>query len=150
MVDNLKEKSETLKRAVGARIRMLRVRAGFSSIEAAAEAMGVHPNSVGDVERGANFISPEMTVRMIETYRLGDGAPLLGGSTALTPTWREALDVIARELDQRPARDPLAERIAKLAPSRRAQLEAALGAIEESSTTADDELRKKDEKLLDK
>lgn len=150
MVDNLKEKAEALKRAVGVRARMLRVRAGFSSIESAAEAMGVHPNSVGDVERGANFISPEMAVRMIETYRLGGGAPLFGDATVLAPTPHEALEVIARELGRQPARDPIAERIANLGPGKRAQLEAALGAIEESVTAADDKLRKKDEKSLDK
>lgn len=61
----------------------------------------------------------------------------------------QALKVIARELESRPARDPIAERVARLTPTARAQLEAALGAIEES-LPPHEKLGKKDEKALNK
>ncbi len=56
---------DTLKKLVGIHIRELRKKHGFRTVEAFAEALQVHPNSVGELERGANWLSPEMLEKMV-------------------------------------------------------------------------------------
>src|SRR4051812_48247465 len=57
---------------------------------------------------------------------IGDAAP------APSPTWQEALGVIARELEsikETPARDPIVERLAKLGPNAQAAAREAMSAV---------------------
>jgi hypothetical protein len=56
---------DILKKIVGGHVRELRKKLGYATIDAWSEALGVHPNSVGEFERGANWLSPEMLEKMI-------------------------------------------------------------------------------------
>lgn len=88
---------ETIKKLVGNRFRSLRKRAGFVSAEAAAEALGVHPNSVYELERGDNWISPEMLNKAIDVFQVP--APhFFGDQEPIRPTPSEALDVLAKAI----------------------------------------------------
>ena len=65
---------EPLKKATGAHIRTLRKAHGYKTVEDFAEALDVHPNSVGELERGANWISPEMLEKMVALMDLSPAA----------------------------------------------------------------------------
>jgi transcriptional regulator with XRE-family HTH domain len=51
---------ESIKKAVGERVREARKKAGFTSADALAERMKISATSVYEIERGENWISPEM------------------------------------------------------------------------------------------
>lgn len=58
----------TLKKLVGQRVRELRKKAGFTSAEALAEAIGMHAISIYELERGDNWISPEMMEKLCQVF----------------------------------------------------------------------------------
>lgn len=85
---------ETMKQFVGKRVRELRKRAGFKTIESLAEAMQVHPNSVGEIERGANWISPEMLPRLSRVLGVRAGAFFESDSPEKNPTVEALLEIV--------------------------------------------------------
>lgn len=101
-MENIEEKTNEFKRAMGIRLRALRKRAGFSSVEAASEAMDVHSNTVALLERGSTFLSAEMAVKIIEAYALPDASPLFADSvSALPATPEEALEILSEFIKTR-------------------------------------------------
>lgn len=60
-----------MKKMVGEHIREIRKSLGYKTIDAWAEALQVHPNTVGEVERGANWVSPELLEKMISVTGFG-------------------------------------------------------------------------------
>jgi plasmid maintenance system antidote protein VapI len=103
-VEITKEEISAFKKRVGDRLRSLRISAGFGSAGEAAEAIGVHPNSIYELERGENFLSPEMVVRLSAAYKVEPGALLPGveasDKTKIiecdSPTHFKALDLISK------------------------------------------------------
>lgn len=57
-----------IKKAVGIRARELRLMAALKNAESAAAKIGVSANSVYEVERGENWLSPEMLLKMSAAY----------------------------------------------------------------------------------
>lgn len=96
-MDTIEEKTKALKRAVGERARQLRKDAKFSSAEAAAEAAGLHPASIGQLERGENFLSPETLVVLSSVYNC-DPAAFFPGSPI---TYDQAVQVIIQHSPSR-------------------------------------------------
>lgn len=92
------EIADVLKDIVGAHIRELRKKAGYRTLEAFAEALDVHPNSVGELERGANWISPEMLHKMIKLFNLPPAAFFPGGERLAKGAPLQALDGIREAL----------------------------------------------------
>lgn len=80
------KKVDTLKKIVGGHIRQLRKEHGFRTVEAFAEALGVHPNSVGELERGANWLSPEMLEKMVICLNIPMAAFLPGAERISKPS----------------------------------------------------------------
>lgn len=93
--------------------------------------MEVSPTAVYELERGDNWISPEMLTLAANAFRASPEA-FFGDGSPLAPTPQEALEVIARELEKRPTRDPMAERLAKLGPDARQAVEALMNGLEDS------------------
>ena len=54
-----------LRRKVGSRLRELRLRAGFTSQEALAHRVGVHPTYVGRLERGESGVTLEVLTAVL-------------------------------------------------------------------------------------
>jgi transcriptional regulator with XRE-family HTH domain len=63
-----KEQIEALKKGVGVTAERLRIRAGFDSVPKAAAAMGVQKTTLYDLEKGDNFLSPEMAIKLSAAY----------------------------------------------------------------------------------
>jgi transcriptional regulator with XRE-family HTH domain len=71
-VEITKEQIDQLKKAVGLRARDLRKKAGFSSVEKACKPLGpldLSPTGLYELERGDNFLSPEMVIRLCAAYK---------------------------------------------------------------------------------
>lgn len=95
---------ETIKKQIGARFRLLRLKAGYKSADAFAQRMEVSANTVYELERGENWISPDILERAAKVT----GFPLslfFGEPAVMEPTPQEALAVLARLVDA-PARPP--------------------------------------------
>lgn len=114
---DFKEASIIIKKRVGERFRELRERAGFGSARAAADALGVSANTVGELERGENWLSPEIAARAVVAFNVPFSA-LFGDQRPLPPTPQEALAVLERELTARrpapPDADPITARLARV------------------------------------
>jgi transcriptional regulator with XRE-family HTH domain len=54
------EELENIKKALGARVRELRKMSGYRSVEDLADRVGVSTTTIYELERGENWISPEM------------------------------------------------------------------------------------------
>ena len=131
---DFKEASIIIKKKIGERFRQIRERAGHSSARSAADALGVSANTVGELERGENWLSPEIIARAIVAFNVPMTA-FFGDQEPISPTPQEALAVIARELETRretPARDLLAERVARLSPQSRQYVEDLVQGLEDS------------------
>lgn len=116
-----KEQVSELKKLVGIRLREYRKRAGFKSVEQAAEAMGVHATSVYEVERGENWLSPEMGLRMMAIYHLPNLSFVFGDpATNLRPTPQEAIAVLGELVKQSVAAAPINDPLAGLDGEHRA------------------------------
>lgn len=103
-METIGKRVAALKKQVGSRARELRKQAGFSSAEAAAEAMGVHSNTVAGLERGDIWISPEMVMKMRDCYKFDEPALLFSISTPkASPTPQEALEVLAKAISMKPS-----------------------------------------------
>jgi transcriptional regulator with XRE-family HTH domain len=61
---------DNIKKTVGSLVRDHRRRAGYNSVEALAEVLGVHPNTVGELERGTNWISPELLPKLADVLKV--------------------------------------------------------------------------------
>jgi transcriptional regulator with XRE-family HTH domain len=68
--------------------------AGFSSAEAFAERLGVHPNTVSELERGDNWLSPEMLEKMSDALKIGPERFFTDSTPK--PTLQEALEIVNR------------------------------------------------------
>lgn len=55
-------------------MREARKRAGFRSVEALAEVLKVHPNTVAGLERGEHWISPELLPKLAEHLKIPPAA----------------------------------------------------------------------------
>lgn len=87
---------EISKKTVGERVRALRVAAGFRSADALAEAIGVHPNTVYELERGINWISPEMLVKLAPVLKASPPDFFKLDDSPLAPAVREIASTFAR------------------------------------------------------
>lgn len=87
---------QPIKLRVGKRLRDLRKRAGFSSAGALAAHIGVQTNTVGDIERGDNWISPEMLPILSKALDVPPAAFFPGAGDPIAPTPQEAIDVLNR------------------------------------------------------
>jgi transcriptional regulator with XRE-family HTH domain len=58
-------RQHTLRRAIGERLRQLRLRAGISSQEALANKAGVHRTYVGRLERGESGVTVDMLAAIL-------------------------------------------------------------------------------------
>jgi transcriptional regulator with XRE-family HTH domain len=97
---------ESIKKTVGHRCRELRKRAGFVSAESAAEALAVSPTTVYELERGDNWISPEMLTKMASAYRADPATFFTNGPVIVEPTPEEALRVLSKAIRQPPKGTP--------------------------------------------
>lgn len=68
---------EKLKKSVGIRARKARERLGYKNRESFAEILGVHSNTVGFLERGETWISPDLLVAYRDKVGI-DPSELLG------------------------------------------------------------------------
>lgn len=93
---------DILKKIVGGHIREYRRKAGYKTVEAFAEALDVHPNSVGELERGANWVSPEMLEKLMTLFGAPPAAFFPGSNRAVKPTPEEALEVLREALTEKP------------------------------------------------
>lgn len=113
-MDKIKENVSNLKIQIGKRARELRKRAGFSSADSAAEAMEVSNTAVYELERGDNWVSPEMIVLMQKHYQVKNPAAFFSSDPIqISATKEEALEIIAKALEKPtlsavPAPDPFA------------------------------------------
>lgn len=81
---------ETTKQKVGKRVRELRKARGFRSAEDLAAALDMHATSVYELERGDNWISPEMLEKLATTLKAPPSAFFEAGAPASTET-RESI-----------------------------------------------------------
>lgn len=91
---------ENLKKSVGIRAQAIRERLGFKNRELFAEVLDVHSNTVGQLERGTTWLSPEMV--LLYRNKLGvDPAEFLSDKpVVIQPTPKEALAIIAKALEK--------------------------------------------------
>jgi transcriptional regulator with XRE-family HTH domain len=69
VVDISEEQVASLKRAVGERARALRERAGLLKASQAADQLGLKSDSaLYDLEKGRNFVGPEMLLKLAALY----------------------------------------------------------------------------------
>lgn len=86
---------ESLKKEVGKRFRTLRKRAGFVSAESAAEALRVSSTTVYELERGDNWLSPEMLANAAKTFNVPWAAFFESGPLPVRPAKLELFEVVA-------------------------------------------------------
>jgi transcriptional regulator with XRE-family HTH domain len=98
---DLKEPADQLKRAVGELVRGARKRAGYTSAEDAAEAIGVSFTALYELERGKSWISAEMAAALNATLNIPVASFFQGFGSKVDPTPDEALDVIRKALELR-------------------------------------------------
>lgn len=121
------EPGERIKKSFGARLRKIREGSAVS-VEALAERLGVHPNTVYKLERGEQWVGADV-LEAIETSLPVDLSRLFTDCEP-RPTPHEALAVLARAIEA-PKHDPLAARVARLTdPAERKAIEEALDAYE--------------------
>ena len=130
---DLKEPAEKLKRAVGERVRLARKRAGFSSAEAAAEAIGMSFTALYELERGKSWLSPEMAIALSSRLEVPVASFFPDYAEKITPTPEEALDVLRHALELRAGESRLRAVDRKilgiLSPLNEAQASAVLGML---------------------
>ena len=86
---------ESIKKKVGERVRDLRKAAGFRSAESLAEALKMSATSVYELERGSNWISPEMLQGLCAVFNVPASAFFTDQSyVPPKPTLQEALAII--------------------------------------------------------
>ncbi len=61
---------EDLKKRVGHALRVARENAGYGNRDTFADAIGVHKNTLGEVERGDNWLSADLAARIGEFLKL--------------------------------------------------------------------------------
>lgn len=124
-MEDIDEKVTALKKEIGARVRELRKRAGFSNADSAAADLGVSATTLYELERGENWLSPELAVRMWEKWR----ADIFSRGKPDTPTTEALLEKLGeqqqriRELEKqleavkKPAEQPAKPSLAAVEPS---------------------------------
>lgn len=145
---------ETIEEQVGALVRAARKRAGYRSVEALAEVLKVHPNTVAGLERGEHWISPDMLPRLSEALGVPPAAFFPGYGEVLPAV---ALAVLAKAIE---APKPAAEvssvlggaGFAALNPDNRSQLlslfrEMTLDALNSQKRTKADQGKKESDDL---
>lgn len=146
-----------MKKDVGRRLREARERAGFKSAEAFAAHIKAHPNSVYKVERGKQWIGPEMLEKISGGLKESPAILFDDAIPMLVPTDKELLDILAARLLAKPAKEKSDEpdgeaqesylaRDLEAAHARIRELEAQLAAMkdtQDASDLADEILRDK-------
>lgn len=89
---------ETIKKKVGRRIRDLRLRAGIKSADGLAERMEVSATSIYELERGENWVSPEMLQKLSAFFHVGPEVFFSEKAGIIEPTPEEALAVLAKAI----------------------------------------------------
>jgi transcriptional regulator with XRE-family HTH domain len=136
-----------LRHYLATRLATLRASRGWAQHDLAA-ACGRSPSWVRGYEQQKRWPDPEDLDLLARALGVSPESLI---ARAPDPTPQEALEVVARELETRretPARDPLAERVARLGPDARRALEAMLPGME--SVAAGDKPRKQDGKAPDR
>lgn len=90
-----------IKKTLGLRLRELRKRAGHKAVETLSERMGVHPSTVYEIERGENWLSPEMAEKYVSALNIPLGALFADSPVKVKPTPEEALEVLSDALAAR-------------------------------------------------
>lgn len=101
MVEDIEKKAELLKKEVGKRVREARKSAGFSNADSAAADLEVSATTLYELERGENWLSPEVAVRIHERW----GIPptrLFGEPSQSLPNPQQALEVLANLVNSKP------------------------------------------------
>lgn len=91
---------EKLKKSVGIRAQSIRERHGFKNREQLAEILGVHNNTVGFLERGETWLSPEMAVLYRDKLGIDPAEFLTEKPVIIKPTPRDAVQVLAEFIDK--------------------------------------------------
>lgn len=94
---------EKLKKDVGIRARSIRERLGYKSREHFAELLDVHSNTVGQLERGTIWLSPEMITRYQEKFGIDPAEFLTDKPVIIKPTVDDALEIITQKLREKPS-----------------------------------------------
>jgi transcriptional regulator with XRE-family HTH domain len=103
---------EKIKRDVGLRAQAIRKRMGFENRESFAEVLGVHNNTVGFLERGETWLSPEMAILYRDKLGIDPAEFLTEKPVIIQPTPLQALELITKivtsSVSTLPVQDPLA------------------------------------------
>lgn len=131
VVETIQKKTgDQIKKLVGQRIRELRIRAGFDTIEAFAEALNKSDSGISQLERGINWIGPGLIADVCEAT--GFPPSMLFAEElppVMLPTPSEALDVLTAYVKApSPIPSPIIRGIGKLQKDER---RAILGLIED-------------------
>lgn len=101
------EALKSIKKALGKRVRELRKAAGYKSVGDLAEEVGVSPTSIYELERGENWVSPEMVGALAVALRCPVSALFQGVGSETKPAKLALFEFIAT-LDDFEAEDVLA------------------------------------------
>lgn len=91
---------ETIKKNVGARASRIRERLGFRNREHFAEVLGVHSNTVGQLERGETWLSPEMVLLYREKFGVDPGEFLAEKPVVIHPSIEDAWEAVGKFIDE--------------------------------------------------
>lgn len=89
-----------INKTLGLRLRGYRKRAGYPSAEDFAEALGVHHNTVYCLERGEQWISPELLDRIATLLDFEPGYLFSDMKEPPKPSLKEAISVISELLEK--------------------------------------------------
>ena len=92
---------EKLKKSVGIRALAIRERLGYKNREAFAAFLGVHTNTVGFLERGETWLSPEMVVNFRDKLGVNPAEFFSDEPIKIVPTAEEALEVLTNIVRQK-------------------------------------------------
>ena len=70
IVEKDAEQVESLKKKLGEHLREMRKAAGFRAVEPAAEVLKISHTSLYELERGENWLSPMVALRMAHAYKV--------------------------------------------------------------------------------
>lgn len=86
---------DTFNRQFGERLKALRKEAGYKSAESLSEALGVHPNTVYCIERGEQWIGPELLLKVASVlHRSVSDLFDFEGPSPLEDQWKEKARLI--------------------------------------------------------
>lgn len=96
---------ESLKEGFGRRVRNLRESRGHTR-EYLSQYVELDPQSIYRIEKGLQWIAPEKLEQLVRFYAISPAALFTDDVVKIHPTPREALEILARYLDQAESHSP--------------------------------------------